>query len=201
MKIGVIAVQGAVSEHIRAVKRAMDELDMTGRATPIRRKEELRDVTGLIIPGGESTTISKLLAKGGILDIIRDKAKSGLPIMGTCTGCILLAKEGDEEVKKSGTKLLELMDMKVERNAFGRQRESFETALDVKGFEQTYKAVFIRAPAILKVWGKCVPLAWVEDKIVFARQENMIALAFHPELTGDMRMHMLLLNMIIRGDF
>ncbi len=201
MKIGVIAVQGAVSEHIRAVKRAMDELDMTGGATPIRRKEELRDVTGLIIPGGESTTISKLLAKGGMLEIIRDKAKSGLPIMGTCTGCILLAKEGDEEVKKSGTKLLELMDMKVERNAFGRQRESFETALDVKGFEQTYKAVFIRAPAILKVWGKCVPLAWVEDKIVLARQENMIALAFHPELTGDMRMHMLLLNMIIKGDF
>ena len=201
MKIGILALQGAVSEHVEAVKKALTELDMEGKAQPVRKKEELEAVDGLIIPGGETTTISRLLDKAGMLKIISEKAESGMPIIGTCAGCVLLAKEGDMEVEKTGTKLLSLMDMKVSRNAFGRQRESFETMLEIKGFKDPYKAVFIRAPAIESVWGGCKALASFEGKIVLARQNNLIACAFHPELTYDMRIHKLLLRMIISHDF
>ena len=201
MKVGVIALQGAVSEHIEAVLRAIRELEIQGKVTPIRRVKELEALDGLIIPGGESTTISKLLDKFDMSQTIKEMAGKGMPIMGTCAGCILLASKGDEEVEKSETKLLGLMDMKVKRNAFGRQRESFETKLDIKGFDLPYKAVFIRAPAIESVWGGCGALASVEGKIVLARQENLLACTFHPELTDDMRIHGLLLEMIINHDF
>ena len=127
---------------------------------------------------------------------IREMAKSRIPIMGTCTGCILMAKEGDEEVKKTKTELLRIMDMKVIRNAYGRQRESFETLLKIGGFDTPYKAIFIRAPAIVRVRPPCQVLASFGDKIVMARQENLLAVAFHPELTNDLRIHKILLNMI-----
>ena len=201
MNIGVIALQGAVSEHIEALKRALLEMKMEDKVLPIRRTKDLEEINGLIIPGGESTTISKLLDKSGISEIIKEKAEEGMPIMGTCAGCILIAKEGDEEVENSETRLLGLMNMKVARNAFGRQRESFEITLDIKGFENPYKAVFIRAPAIEKVWGKCEALASFNDKIVLAKQENLVACAFHPELTHDTRIHRLLLKMIMKSDF
>jgi 5'-phosphate synthase pdxT subunit len=201
MKVGVIALQGAVSEHIDVVKRALHELEIKGKVMPIRKRKDLEEANGLIIPGGESTTISKLLDKFNMSQIIKEKAEEGMPIMGTCAGCILLAKKGDEEVEKSETKLLGLMAMKVKRNAFGRQRESFETTMDVEGFDLPYKAVFIRAPAIERVWGSCKVLASVEGEIVLARQENLLAVAFHPELTDDMRIHKLLLKMIISSDF
>jgi len=201
MNVGVIALQGAVSEHIYAVKRALHELEIKGKVMPIRKRKELEEANGLIIPGGESTTISKLLDKFDMSQIIKVKAEEGMPIMGTCAGCILLASKGDEEVEQSETKLLGLMDMKVKRNAFGRQRESFETTLDIVGFDLPYKAVFIRAPAIESVWGECEDLASVEGEIVLARQENLLAVAFHPELTDDMRVHRLLLEMIINSDF
>jgi 5'-phosphate synthase pdxT subunit len=197
MKVGIIALQGAVSEHVDAVNKAMKELNLAGKGLPVRSKQALEEVDALIIPGGESTTISKLLQKTGMFEIIQDKVERGMPIMGTCTGCILLAKEGDLEVEKTQTKLLSLMDMKVERNAFGRQKESFETMLDITEFEAPYNAVFIRSPAIEKVWGKCSIMAKAENKIVMARQDNMLAVAFHPELTDDMRVHRLLLKMIL----
>jgi 5'-phosphate synthase pdxT subunit len=201
MKVGVIALQGAVSEHIDAVKRALHELEIKGKVMPIRKRKELEEANGLIIPGGESTTISKLLDKFDMSQIIKEKAEEGVPIMGTCAGCILLASKGDEEVEQGETKLLGLMAMKVRRNAFGRQRESFETTMDVEGFDLPYKAVFIRAPAIERVWGGCKDLASVEGEMVLARQENLLAVAFHPELTNDMRIHKLLLKMIISSDF
>ncbi|UCE37968.1 MAG: pyridoxal 5'-phosphate synthase glutaminase subunit PdxT [Thermoplasmata archaeon] len=201
MKVGVIALQGAVSEHIEAVKRAFLEMDVKGEAIQVKGKRELKEVQGLIIPGGESTTISRLIEKSGLSQMIKDKAFAKMPIMGTCAGCILLAKEGDLEVNKTDTNLLGLMDMKVARNAFGRQRESFETKLEIKGFDSPYKAVFIRAPAIEKIWSECETLATFEDKIVLARQDNLIAAAFHPELTNDTRVHKLLLNMIMNVDF
>jgi len=201
MNVGVIALQGAVSEHIDAVKRAMQELQVEGKAYAVRRKKDLEYADGLIIPGGESTTISKLLDKFSMLKMIRQRAKSGMPIMGTCTGCILMAKKGDYEVEKTDTKLLFLMDMKVTRNAFGRQRESFEAELNIKELKEPFHAVFIRAPAIEKVWGNCEILATFEDKIVMARQDNLIAAAFHPELTNDTRIHILLLKMIMKSDF
>jgi 5'-phosphate synthase pdxT subunit len=201
MKVGVVALQGAVSEHIDAVKRAFLEMELEGEVGIIRNKSDLESCQGLIIPGGESTTISRLLSSTGMTKEIKKMVEEGMPIMGTCTGCILLAKEGDEEVEKSQTELLGLMDMKVVRNAFGRQRESFETQLDIDGLEKQYRGVFIRAPAIVKVWGECKALARLEGKIVCAQQKNLLACAFHPELTKDSRIHDMLLDMILRHDY
>ena len=201
MKIGVIALQGAVSEHIDAVKRAFSKMNLEGEVGIVKNVSNIEACQGLIIPGGESTTISRLLSSTGLTSEIRILAADGMPIMGTCTGCILMAKEGDKEVEKTQTELLELMDMKVVRNAFGRQRESFETQLDVEGLDKRYSGVFIRAPAIVKTWGDCRALASFEDKIVLARQNNLLACAFHPELTDDTRIHQILLDMILSRDF
>jgi 5'-phosphate synthase pdxT subunit len=201
MKIGVVAHQGAVSEHMETLKRLFSQNNIEGQPVQIRTKEALKNLSGLIIPGGESTTISKLLKQTDMITTIRSLAKDGLPIFGTCAGCILLAKEGDEDVKKSKTELLGLMDMKVTRNAFGRQKESFETDLDIKGLKEPFKAVFIRAPAILKVWGDCQVLSRFQDKIVFARQNNLLAASFHPELADDLSIHTLFLEMILKSDF
>lgn len=196
--IGVVSIQGAVSEHVEAVSRAAAELGLEKiQVIPVRRLSELEQVSGLIIPGGESTTISKLLVKFGLHDRIIERATNeNLPILGTCAGCIVLAKEGDSEVEKTETQLLKLMDMRVSRNAFGRQRESFESDIDIKGLTHPYHAVFIRAPAIDKVWGECQVLARLEDKIILAQQGNLIAGAFHPELTLDMRLHKYFLDLI-----
>lgn len=119
-----------------------------------------------------------------------------MPIMGTCAGCILMAMEGDQAVAKTDTQLLSLMDMAVIRNAFGRQRESFEADLDINGFNDTFRGVFIRAPAISRLWGGCSALSTFEDNIVMARQGARFALAFHPELSGDTRIHEMFLELI-----
>jgi pyridoxal 5'-phosphate synthase pdxT subunit len=200
LTVGVIAVQGAVSEHLEAFARAFSDMGKRGRAVPVRRHHDLEGVQALAIPGGESTTISKLLIKFGLFDGIVKRAEEGMPVLGTCAGLVLLAKEGDEEVRRTGTRILGLMDMAVDRNAFGRQKESFEAdiAIDLPGpdFKRPYPAVFIRAPAITRVWGRCKALARVEDVIVLAEQGNLLAAAFHPELTGDTRLHRRLVGMI-----
>lgn len=196
--IGVVSIQGAVSEHVEAVNRAAAELGLRKiHVIPVRRLDELEQVSGLIIPGGESTTISKLLVKFGLYDrIIARATNEDLPILGTCAGCIVLAKKGDSEVNKTETQLLKLMDMRVSRNAFGRQRESFESDIDIQGFTHPYHAVFIRAPAIDKVWSNCQVLARLEDKIILAQQGNLLAGTFHPELTTDMRLHKYFLELV-----
>jgi len=196
VKVGIIAIQGAVSEHLDTVDRTIKSLGLKGTVVPVRRPPELDGIQALIIPGGESTTIAKLLHKFGLFEKIISRASAGMPIMGTCAGCILLAKEGDTQIAKTDTKLLSLMDMAVDRNAFGRQKESFERDIKVEGFKEPFHAVFIRAPAITKTWGKCKPLAHIDDKILVARQENLLALTFHPELTPDLRFHSLLVGMI-----
>jgi len=198
LKVGVIAVQGAVSEHLEAFERAFRDAGKKGQAVPVRRQKDLEGVQALAIPGGESTTISKLLQKFGLLDEIVKRAEKGMPVLGTCAGLVLLAKEGDDEVRRTGTRLLGLMDMAVDRNAFGRQKESFEAdiSIDLPGVEwkKPFPAVFIRAPAITKVWGRCKALAKVEDVVVLAEQGSLLAAAFHPELTHDSRIHRRLLE-------
>jgi len=190
MRIGVIGVQGDVSEHVDAVARAMRESGKPGDAIAVRRRSELDRVDGLTIPGGESTTISKLLVKLGLFDeIVRRATEEAMPIMGTCAGCILLSKDAGIQAEKTKTRLLGLMDMAVDRNAFGRQRESFEADLEIKGLATPFHCVFIRAPAILRTWDDCEPLARHKDRIVLARQKNLIGSAFHPELSGDLRIH------------
>ena len=196
MRVGVVGVQGDVSEHVDAVKRAIDEAGLTGDAITVRRPPDLAKVDALTIPGGESTTISKLLVKFGLFDDIVRRAGEGMPILGTCAGCILLAKEGDEEVSKTETKLLGLMDMAVDRNAFGRQRESFEGEIQVSILDRPFHGVFIRAPEILRTWGTCEPIGRLQKKIVLARQGNLVGAAFHPELSGDLRIHKWFLGLV-----
>ncbi|QLH75628.1 MAG: pyridoxal 5'-phosphate synthase glutaminase subunit PdxT [Methanomassiliicoccales archaeon] len=196
MRAGVVFVQGAAPEHITALNGAFEDLGIKGSASPVRKRKDLEGIDCLVIPGGESTTISKLMRRFGLFDEIVRMAKEGVPIMGTCAGCVLLSKEGDDQVQRTGTELLGLMDMQVDRNAFGRQRESFETALEIDGLEKPFPAVFIRAPLINRTWGRCVPMARHGGSIVMARQDNLLALSFHPELSNDWRLHELLIKMV-----
>lgn len=197
MRIGVVGVQGDVSEHVDAVGRAMRDYGKEGHATAVRRLADLEGVDALTIPGGESTTISKLLVKLGLFDeILRRARDEAMPIMGTCAGCILLSKDAGIQAEKTKTRLLGLMDMAVDRNAFGRQRESFEADLAVEGLDTPFHGVFIRAPAILRTWGECKPLARYQDRIVLARQGPFLGSAFHPELGGDLRIHRWFLDLV-----
>jgi 5'-phosphate synthase pdxT subunit len=179
MLIGVLALQGAVAEHIRMLEMAGAE------GMPVKKVSELEQLDGLIIPGGESTTIGRLMVEYGFIEAIREFAAKGKPIFGTCAGLIIIA---DEIVGQANTHL-KLMDMKVSRNAFGRQRESFETDLSVSGITEPVRAVFIRAPLITEVGPDVEVLAVYQDQIVAAKQDNLLACSFHPELTNDHHLH------------
>lgn len=186
MKIGVLALQGAVAEHIRSLEAAGAE------AVAVKRVEQLEELQGLVIPGGESTTISKLMRNYGFMEAIKDFSEQGKPLFGTCAGLIVLADEieGQEDAH------LRLMDMTVARNAFGRQQESFETDLDVKGIDEPVRAVFIRAPLIKKVGAGVDVLSTYRDEIVTARQGHLLAVSYHPELTDDYRLHAYFVDMV-----
>ncbi len=190
MKIGVIGFQGAVTEHIDSTERAMKRSEIDGEAIWLKEKSDLSKVDGLIIPGGESTTIGSLISDAGMFDEIRKMGEDGVPVLGTCAGLILLAKEGGSQVETTNQPLLGLMNAKVIRNAFGRQKESFETTLDIARFgEKEFPGIFIRAPAIESVWGGAEIICEHRDKVVAAEQGNLLAMAFHPELTSDLRAH------------
>jgi 5'-phosphate synthase pdxT subunit len=194
MLIGVIAIQGDVSEHVDALARALEERGQSADIVTIKHKGIVPGCDALVLPGGESTTLGRLLIREGIADEIRQMHLSGKPIMGTCAGLILLAKEGDEQVKKTHQHLLGIMDTKVNRNAFGRQRESFETGLELPFLNSPYNAVFIRAPGIVGCGEDVTILAKMDGMVVAAEQGNILALAFHPELTFDTRVHQYFLN-------
>jgi len=190
LKIGVLALQGAVSEHIEALEKVMNKLYLKGKVITVKKPEDLNDIAGLVIPGGESTTIDRLMVKTGIWERIIMLAKKGLPILGTCAGAILLAKKGGKQVEQTRTILLNLMEMKVLRNAYGRQLNSFETDVKIPEIgNKLFRAVFIRAPVIEKVWGKTKVWAKYKNKIIGAKKGNVLALTFHPELTNDLRIH------------
>lgn len=197
MNIGVLAIQGAVSEHVEVLEKVLKKLKIDGNVVYVRNVKDLDDISGLVIPGGESTTINRLMLITGMYEKIIELAKKGLPILGTCAGTILLAKEGDEQVKKTETKLLSLMEMKVLRNAYGRQVDSFE--IDVKIPEigdKPFRAVFIRAPTIEKVWDDTKIWGKYQDTIIGAKKGNILALTFHPELSDDLRIHEYFLRII-----
>jgi len=187
MKIGVLALQGAFREHCWMLERC------GATALEIRKPAELDDIAGLIIPGGESTTIGKLMVQWGLMEKIQTRASQGMAIYGTCAGMIMLAKE----IIGSDQPRLGLMDMAVRRNGFGRQRESFEAAMLVPEFgSEPVCAVFIRAPYIERASENIEVMAIVDDKIVIARQDKMLVTAFHPELTNDDRIHKYFISMI-----
>ena len=185
-RIGVLALQGAFREHIEALR------ELGADAVEVRLPEQLEGLDGLIIPGGESTAIGKLAVKYGLEKAIRRFAQAGKPVYGTCAGMIMLSKDVGREQPLFG-----LMNIKVERNAFGRQLDSFETDLDIPALgEEPFHAVFIRAPKIESVGEGVEVLSRLEDSTpVAARQGNMIVTAFHPELTDDLRWHRYFLSL------
>ena len=191
MRIGVLAMQGAFAEHITMLRKLKVE------ALPVRLPSELEGVDGLVIPGGESTSISNLITTYKLAGEVRRLAKEGLPVFGTCAGMILLAREiSDSDVEPLG-----LMDITVRRNAFGRQKDSFEEelAIPVLG-EKPFLGIFIRAPLIEQVNGKTEVLTKLGDgTIVAARQGKLLAAAFHPELTDDLRFHQYFLDIAAEG--
>jgi 5'-phosphate synthase pdxT subunit len=188
MKIGVLASQGAFAEHILALRQLEVE------AVPVRLPQELRGVDGLIIPGGESTTISQLISAYDIASEIVTMAKDGMPVFGTCAGMVLMAKQ----VSDFSTECLGLLNITVKRNAFGRQRESFEAELSIPVLgDSLFPGVFIRAPVIEQVDGGVEVLARLADGTsVAARQGKLLASAFHPELTADLRFHRYFLDIV-----
>jgi 5'-phosphate synthase pdxT subunit len=192
MRIGVLALQGAVQEHLST----LSAIGVEGVA--VRLPDDLEDVAGLILPGGESTTMRKLIDRWGLRRPILDLAATGAPIFGTCAGMIVLAREiagGEEPV-------LPLLDVTVERNAFGRQLDSFEAELQVPVLgDQPVHGVFIRAPIIDRTGPDVDVLARLEDgRIVAVRERNVIATAFHPELAGETRFHRLVATMAAEHD-
>ena len=188
MRIGVLASQGAFAEHISILRQLNVE------AVPVRLPEELRGVDGLIIPGGESTTISRLISAYKLMDEIGTLAKNGIPVFGTCAGMIMMARD----ISDNNLVPLGLMNITVRRNAFGRQRESFETELSIPDLgEKPFPGVFIRAPAVEKQDSDVEVLSRLDDNtIVAARQGKLLAAAFHPELTSDLRFHQYFLDIV-----
>ncbi|MDV5144428.1 pyridoxal 5'-phosphate synthase glutaminase subunit PdxT [Streptomyces sp. SBC-4] len=187
--IGVLALQGDVREHLIALASA----DAVAR--PVRRPEELAEVDGLVIPGGESTTISKLAVLFGLMEPLRERIAAGMPVYGTCAGLIMLADKILDP--RSGQETFGGIDMIVRRNAFGRQNESFEAGVAVTGIEDgPVEGVFIRAPWVESIGAQVEVLAEHGGHIVAVRQGNALATSFHPELTGDHRLHGLFVDMV-----
>ncbi|MFD0722080.1 pyridoxal 5'-phosphate synthase glutaminase subunit PdxT [Streptomyces globosus] len=190
--IGVLALQGDVREHLIALAAA----DAVAR--PVRRPEELAEVDALVIPGGESTTMSKLAVLFGMLEPLRERVRGGMPVYGTCAGMIMLADKllgGREDQETLGG-----IDMIVRRNAFGRQNESFEASIDFAGIGGgPVEGVFIRAPWVESVGAEVQVLATYDGHTVAVRQGNVLATSFHPELTGDDRVHAYFVDMVRTG--
>ncbi|MFA7468673.1 MAG: pyridoxal 5'-phosphate synthase glutaminase subunit PdxT [Desulfotomaculaceae bacterium] len=189
MLVGVLALQGAFREH----QWALDKCGVETRQ--VRKPGELSGLDALVIPGGESTTMGKLMREFGLLEPIKGIAAEGMPIFGTCAGLIMLAKQ----IRNSQQANLGLMDMEVERNAFGRQVDSFEADLPIAELgPQPIRAIFIRAPYITRVNNGVDVLAAYDDKIVCARQGRFLVAAFHPELTEDLRLHRYFIEKVAR---
>lgn len=186
LKIGVLGLQGAVREHVRSIEESGAE------AIVIKKIEQLEEIDGLILPGGESTTMRRLIDKYNFMGKLKDFAAEGKPIFGTCAGLILIAKRvvGYDEPH------IGVMDVTVERNSFGRQRESFEAQLDITGVAEDYPAVFIRAPHIVEAGENVEVLCKHDGRIVAAREGNFLGCSFHPELTDDHRLTAYFIEMV-----
>ncbi|EKS8367073.1 pyridoxal 5'-phosphate synthase glutaminase subunit PdxT [Bacillus thuringiensis] len=186
VKIGVLGLQGAVREHVKSVEAS------GAQAVVVKRIEQLEEIDGLILPGGESTTMRRLIDKYAFMEPLRTFAKSGKPMFGTCAGMILLAKTliGYEESH------IGAMDITVERNAFGRQKDSFEAALSIEGVGEDFVGVFIRAPYVVEVADNVEVLSKHGDRMVAVRQGQFLAASFHPELTDDHRVTAYFVEMV-----
>ncbi len=191
MKVGVLALQGAFREHIYSLEA------LGVGAVAVRLPEQLDDLAGLIVPGGESTAIAKLMESYGFYEPVRERYREGMAVWGTCAGAILIARRVTDGIPEQRS--LELMDVEVRRNAYGRQVDSFEVDLDVAHLDAPFRGVFIRAPWIESVGESVEVLAEHDGHTVAAREGRLLSTAFHPELTGDPRLHRFFIASVIGG--
>ena len=188
MKVGVLALQGAFKLHVQALERLGVE------AIEVRSLENFGASEALIIPGGESTTMSFLLESSGIFDSLQERSKNGMPILGTCAGMILLSSKITDG--RNDQKPLNLIDIEVRRNGYGRQIDSFESDLLIEGFNRSFRGIFIRAPLVENVSEKVEVLAEINGRPVMCRQDSIIVTSFHPELADDDRIHAEFLELV-----
>jgi 5'-phosphate synthase pdxT subunit len=192
IKIGVLGVQGDVEENVAAAKETLKHMRVKGSVEPVRYSEEIEKVDSLIIPGGESAVISMLVAiQGGAFQTIKRLVSNGMPVMGTCAGMIILSKHAyDRVVGETKQQLMGNLDIVVERNAFGRQNDSFEVDLQIPFLgKDDFKCVFIRSPIVREVGNGVEVIATLNNKIIAVKQKNIFGTSFHPELSGDDRLH------------
>jgi pyridoxal 5'-phosphate synthase pdxT subunit len=198
--IGVLGLQGDIEENMTATKYALEHMNVRGTVKAVRYSEEFEKVDGLILPGGESTVISNLIAiQGGTLQAIKRRVSNGMPVMGTCAGMIMLSKHAyDRVVGEIKQQLMHNLDIVVERNAFGRQNDSFEADLEIPILGRgTFRGIFIRSPIVREVGTGVDEIARFNNNIIAVKQQNIIGTAFHPELSGDDRLHRQFIKMII----
>ncbi|MCV0412946.1 pyridoxal 5'-phosphate synthase glutaminase subunit PdxT [Nitrosarchaeum sp.] len=198
LTVGVLAIQGDVYENITSTQRAIKELGVEGSVVGVKTSEEISKLDGLIIPGGESTTIGQLSLVNSSLKIIKEKIEQGMPVLGICAGMIMLSKTAnDRVVGKTDQPLLDLLDIKLERNSFGRQKESFEANISMNSIDiPKFNGVFIRAPSVSDTGSGVEVLSKFNEKIVAVKKGNMLGVAFHPELTEDVSLHKYFINLI-----
>jgi 5'-phosphate synthase pdxT subunit len=197
--IGVLGLQGDIEENVAATNQALQELRINGNVEMVRYPEEIERIDGLILPGGESTVQSSLVAIQRSMPVIKKRISEAMPVLGTCAGMIMLSKRAyDRIVGATKQKLIGDLDIVIERNAFGRQNDSFEAnlSLSILGNE-AFNGVFIRAPAVSEVGKDVEVIGKLNNKIVAVKQKNIIGTSFHPELSGDSRMHRHLINMAL----
>ncbi len=198
LTVGVLAIQGDVQENLISTKKAIKELGIEGQAVDVKTPDDVKKLDGLIIPGGESTTIGQLSLVNSSLKIIKEKIEAGMPILGICAGMILLAKTADDRViGKTGQPLLDMVEIKIERNSFGRQNDSFEAEISMGSINiPKFNGVFIRAPSVSEVNSDVEVLSKFNEKIVAIKKGNIIGTAFHPELTTDIALHKYFVNLV-----
>lgn len=201
LNIGVLAVQGDVMENLSATRLAMDDLGVEGVVTEVKSPDQISELDGLVIPGGESTVIGTLSLVNGSLKKIKEKIASGMPVLGTCAGMILLSKKAkDRIVGDMEQPLLDYLDIKIERNAFGRQKDSFEADISLEKIGiPKFRGVFIRAPSVSEAGRDVEILSKIDGKIVAVKQGNIVGTSFHPELTSDLSVHKYFITMAQKG--
>ena len=200
IKVGVLGIQGDIEENILSTDEALKKLNLRGTVESVRYSESIAELDGLIFPGGESTVIGSLLSiQGKVFQTIEKKIKEGMPVLGTCAGLIMLSKRTyDKVVGETKQKLFGMLDVVIERNAFGRQHESFEVDLKIPVLgNEPFRGIFIRSPIVNNVGESVTILTKLNDKIVAVKQNNIIGTSFHPELSTDRRLHELFIKDIL----
>nr|AIF19129.1 SNO glutamine amidotransferase (pdxT, pdx2) [uncultured marine thaumarchaeote KM3_85_E11] len=198
MNIGILSLQGDVTENFMSTMMAMNELGVDGSVSQVKTPDQISALDGLIIPGGESTMMGQLSLTNGAMNSLKEKIEAGMPVLGICAGMILLSKNSKDRVVGSTKQpLLDILDIEIERNSFGRQRDSFEAEISLEPIGiPSFHGVFIRAPAVLRTGSGVETLSKFNEKVIAVRQDNILGTSFHSELTKDTSIHRHFVQMV-----